>query len=1147
MSAFRLICRSLLHHARTHLAVAAGVAVAAAVLTGALLVGDSMRGSLRTMSLDRLGEIRAALAAPTMFRAALADELAAALHQQGSHAAVVPAILTSGSMETARGGAAARRANRVQVIGLDRLDRLFPDDDAARRRLGPRQIMLNAPLAEQLGVAAGDEVLLRLPRGETIPAESALGRKQDTLTSLRLTVAAVCAATGPGRFSLSPSQHTPRNAFVALGALQTALDEVDQANALLVARSDGELDGDDTAALRQALRPQLADCGLNLEHTPRGYDQVTTTQMILAPAVEAELLRASADIPPQPALTYLANTLACGEREIPYSTITALDFAAEPPLGPMLDAAGRPLPPLADGQIALNAWAAADLKAQPGDTIRVTYFEPESDGGQVHERTEAFTLAAVVALSGAAADRALTPTVRGVTDERSMADWDPPFPFDGRRIRKHDDQYWKDHGPTPKAFVSLATGRRLFASRFGRTTSLRYAPPDGRELRQEIESRLDAGAMGLVFQPVRQQALAAAAGTTPFSVLFLAFSFFIIAAAAMLVALLFQLGIERRAREVGLLAAVGLGRRRVAGLLTAEGIGVALVGSCLGVPAGVAYAALLLWGLRTWWLPAVGTPFLAMHWSWLSLAVGWAAGTLVGGSATAWAVWRTRRFSPRQLLAGQVEPPAAAGGYGGETLRAGGYKGKASYADPWMLAAAALVAAAVALGLWAMGRPEQERAAAFFGSGAIVLAAAVLAAARRLAKGGPAAAVAVGRGNLVRLALCSAARHPGRSALSIGLVATATFLVAAVGAFRMDAGRQPPALHSGNGGFALVAESDQPIYQALDTPAGREEAGLRPRNPVETALLAECRIFALRVRSGDDASCRNLYRPRQPRMLGLPPSLVARGGFAWSPPPDEGENPWQRLAAAAPADADSAAPLPVILEKNTATYSLNLWGGVGARFDVADARGQSVSLEIAALLADSIFQGDLLLDEQTLLQRFPEVRGYRLFLIECPAGQEQATAALLERELGDYGLAVQSAADRLAGFLVVQNTYLSTFQALGGLGLLLGTFGLAAVQLRNVLERRGELALLRAVGFRRRRLAALVLIEHAFLLCTGLTGGIAAAAIAVLPHQASRTPAAWSAVALALAATLAAGLLSGLIGVRAALASPLLPALRREL
>ena len=76
-------------------------------------------------------------------------------------------------------------------------------------------------------------------------------------------------------------------------------------------------------------------------------------------------------------------------------------------------------------------------------------------------------------------------------------------------------------------------------------------------------------------------------------------------------------------------------------------------------------------------------------------------------------------------------------------------------------------------------------------------------------------------------------------------------------------------------------------------------------------------------------------------------------------------------------------------------------------------------------------------------------------------------SATIEDALVDFGADATGTAERLAEFHRVENTYLSTFQTLGGLGLLLGTVGLATVLLRNVLERRRELALLGAVGYRR--------------------------------------------------------------------------------
>jgi ABC-type lipoprotein release transport system permease subunit len=239
--------------------------------------------------------------------------------------------------------------------------------------------------------------------------------------------------------------------------------------------------------------------------------------------------------------------------------------------------------------------------------------------------------------------------------------------------------------------------------------------------------------------------------------------------------------------------------------------------------------------------------------------------------------------------------------------------------------------------------------------------------------------------------------------------------------------------------------------------------------------------------------------------------------------------------------------VPVVLEKNTAVYSLHLAGGLGATYTITDEQGRRVPLVVAGLLGGSVFQGDLLVSEAELLRRFPDVSGYRLFLIETPEGKAGDVRAALERTLGDYGFAAETTGERLAGLLAVQNTYLSTFQSLGGLGLLLGTFGLAAVQLRNVIERRRELALLRATGFRRRTLAALVMAENGLLLAGGLACGVLGALVAVLPHLLAGAAAIpWLWLIGTLGSILAVGAVASLAAVRAAVTAPLLATLREE-
>jgi putative ABC transport system permease protein len=170
-----------------------------------------------------------------------------------------------------------------------------------------------------------------------------------------------------------------------------------------------------------------------------------------------------------------------------------------------------------------------------------------------------------------------------------------------------------------------------------------------------------------------------------------------------------------------------------------------------------------------------------------------------------------------------------------------------------------------------------------------------------------------------------------------------------------------------------------------------------------------------------------------------------------------------------------------------------------------------------------------------------------MFLVDAPESKLERLTTLIEERLKDYGVDMQSTVERLSGYHRVENAYISTFQALGGFGLLLGTVGLAAVLLRNVLERRKELALLRAVGFQPQQLATMVLAENVLLLAGGLLAGGVCAGLAVMPALLARgTELPLVSMTGLLALVAATGLLSSVLAVKAAMRSPLLEALRSE-
>ena len=244
-----LLARNLTWYWRTNLAVLLGVATAAAVLGGALLVGDSVRASLRDLVLARLGNTDYVVARNGFFR----EDLAAAFGKTGQE--VCPIIAISGMVAHQASG---RRALAVQIYGVDQRFGAAPRGE---------QILLSSALAGELGAKPGDALVVRVEKPSAIPLESLHGRKEDVGKSIRLTL----GATAPREFSLNPQQGDVRAAFVPLAQLQKELGEIGKVNTILVA--GGPLP-DAHAAVT------LDDLGIKIRPLPNRLSLETDTTLI---------------------------------------------------------------------------------------------------------------------------------------------------------------------------------------------------------------------------------------------------------------------------------------------------------------------------------------------------------------------------------------------------------------------------------------------------------------------------------------------------------------------------------------------------------------------------------------------------------------------------------------------------------------------------------------------------------------------------------------------------------------------------------------------------------------------------------------------------------------------------------------------------
>ncbi|HTG44570.1 MAG TPA: ABC transporter permease, partial [Verrucomicrobiae bacterium] len=284
--------RSLAFYARSHLGTIFGSAIATAVLVGALLVGDSVRGSLRQMALSRLGKIEYALASgDRLFRAALGAEV-----QAEASVGMAAVLQIPGTASNPTGSA---RAHGVQVNGVDQDFWAFAAAPPSGT-INPGETWINARLASQLKTKIGETILIRVPRTSHLSRDAPLSPDEDSTVALRVQVSRVLNDEAFGRFGLAASQVPPMNAFVPLAFLQQKVNATNQANLLLAKTSSSN-----SLEHSFAKRFTLADAQLLFRPVPnRSELELRSPRVFLDAQIAAAALKMTNA---QPVLTYFVN------------------------------------------------------------------------------------------------------------------------------------------------------------------------------------------------------------------------------------------------------------------------------------------------------------------------------------------------------------------------------------------------------------------------------------------------------------------------------------------------------------------------------------------------------------------------------------------------------------------------------------------------------------------------------------------------------------------------------------------------------------------------------------------------------------------------------------------------------------------------
>ena len=429
MNQARFAIKSLLYYWRTNLAVLLGVIAATAVIGGAFIVGDSVRASLRQMTLDRLGKIDFVVSGHRFFREHLATDILNSSDLPKDITTVAPALVLRGSLEKNKDDQRLR-VGQVNIFGTD--ERLWSllDHQDLEPPTGDEAI-LNARVAGQLQASVGDEITLWIELPSAIPRDSLLGEREEQSVEITLNVKTILDETSKaGRLALAPNQQLPLDLFLPLETLQSALD-LDEIKASrrdpksrparvnsLFFSSENVAAATSKAAIKMAqdletaLKNALTLEDLNLKIVPNEtfqYLSLESEQMILDPQIESAGMSAakSLQLDTSPVMVYIANEIIHPQQESQkqqppfsmYSVVAGVDFSENAPFGPFTFIGEKPKLPLKENEIVLNQWLADDLKAKVGDHILMKYHVVGSRG-ELPEVEQTFSVRGIVAGAG---------------------------------------------------------------------------------------------------------------------------------------------------------------------------------------------------------------------------------------------------------------------------------------------------------------------------------------------------------------------------------------------------------------------------------------------------------------------------------------------------------------------------------------------------------------------------------------------------------------------------------------------------------------------------------------------------------------------------------------------------------------------------
>jgi len=1048
MNYFKIALKNLFYYWKHNLSILIGISVSFSILLGALIIGDSVRFSLKQITLKRLGKIEYIINTDENY---FTDDLSGRLSKKTGNN-ITSILSLRGSGLNVKDDLSI---NKINIYGIDQNFFKLCINDAFNMNLSNNEIYINRKIAKRLNLIKGSELVVKIKKIDFLHQEAPFAKESQSLINLNLIVKDIIDEERLSNFDIKTNQIIPLNIFISKNYLYKKMDLNNVANIMLI--PDGIKSKYSKKDLYDAIKNNITlnDIGLKLKKISDYDIELTSSKIFL----NDEILNISKidNINSFKFFTYFVNGIKFNNHETPYSFVTGVEVEVNHIR-------------LNNNEIIINEWLKNDLNAGVNDTLILEYLV-FNDKKEFIKKEKQFKIKAIIPVKNKFGED-LMPEYPGFTHIDNCRDWDPGIPLDLDKIRKKDEKYWDDYKGTPKAFISLDDAKKVWSNRFGSITSLRYVGNNLRleYIKDQINKKIDPKKFDFIIYPAKEISLRAAERSVDFGQLFIGLSFFIIIASIILSNILIGFNLDIRKTQVGILSAVGYKKNKILKIIIYEFIIIILLGGIAGVFLGIIYNNIILFFLSSIWQGVAG---ITTYITYIKIS------TIFYGFIILFFILVFQILM--KIFITVKNPLASIRNISIKKERHNIINSKFLIIKNNILQKIFIILislSTISLIIISFLINKKYSTALFFFSGVMTLVSiiSIILITIKTKK--------EQRLNLFGLAIANNNKKIKRSASIISIVAFGLFIVFSVGINKKSIGNDYKKKESGTGGYSLYAETSGPVIGDLNKK--KYEIFHNKYN---------INFVQIRLKEGDDASCLNLNQIENPALIGVDPNIfINSNSFSFvNAVSNDLSNNWVLLNK-----NDSDGSIPAIIDDNVLKWGLGK--KIGDSLIYKDDYGNNVNIKIVATIKASIFQGKIIISENNFIKLFPKINGYRILLVDgIDTVETDNIIKILSKYFIKNGIDIETSKARLELFLKVENTYLSIFFILGGFGLILGCVGFGIIIIKNSLDDKKEIAVLNAIGFNKKNIIKLYTIQYMFLLISGIFCGFFSSMISIMP------------------------------------------------